>query len=109
MIGTGESGINPISREKYFEECLPDVIAGIFCAYFGVPEPNLKKNPSPSNGVWRGHYYPRTETVSYNKEIVGIIMHELAHHIVHKLGKNSAGHHNPQFWSILQEMHDYWR
>jgi len=109
MRSTGESGINPISKEEYFKECLPDVIASIFCTYFGVPEPKLKRNPAPSNGRWRGLYNPRTETVCYNMEYTGLIMHELAHHIVHKLGKNSRGHHNPQFWTILQEMHDYWR
>ena len=108
MIGTGESGINPISRAEYFEECLPDVISGIFCTYFGVPEPELRKNPTPTNGRWHGHYYSKKELVTYNMEIVGLIMHELAHHIVHKLNKNGATH-GPQFWAVLQEMHDYWR
>ena len=109
MISTGESGINPISREEYFKECLPDVITGIFCTYFGVPEPKLKENPTPTNGHWRGMYFHKTEIISYNMPYVGIIMHELAHHIVRKLGKNGSGHHNPQFWDILQQMHDYWR
>jgi len=109
MISTGESGINPISKEEYFRECMPDVLAGIFCTYFGVPEPNLRKNPSLAPKSWRGHYCPSTGTVSYSDEYTGLIMHELAHHIVHKIGKNGSGHHNPQFWDILQQMHNYWR
>jgi len=108
MIGSGESGINPISKEKYFEECLPDVISGIFCAYFGVPEPNLEKI-SDTKRAWRGAYNVKSATVKYSHEYTGLIIHELAHHIVQKLGENGVGHHNPQFWAILQEMHDYWR
>ena len=108
MISTGESGINPISREQYFEECLPDVVVSTFCSYFGVSEPKLKKNPAPTNGRYRGCYYYKTEVLTYNREYTGIIMHELAHHIAHKLYKDGAGH-GQKFSAVLQEMHDYWR
>jgi len=107
MLTTGESGIRPITKGEYFKNCVPDVIAGIFCTYFGVPEPKLEKITTRLK--WRGAYYIKAETVKYSHEYTGLIMHELAHHIVCKLGKNGYRHHGPEFWAILQEMHDYWR
>ena len=110
MYGQGESGITcKMTREEYFSTCDAKDTAEFFCQYFGVPIPILKSNPTPDRDYkFNGHYYRGTGVLSYNREMVGLILHELAHHIVHKLGRNGTGHHNPQFWEILQEMHDLW-
>lgn len=108
--GTGESGLsNPIPLEKYHEFCEPEFMSTFFCSYYGVMEPKLKKNSIPASGRWGGHYHSSKELVSFNNTKTGVIIHELAHHIIHKLGKNGIGHHNFQFWTILQEMHNIWR
>ena len=108
--GTGESGIIcRMTREEYFSECDTENTVEFFCQYFGVTQPILKRNPTPSNPrVFRGLYCPRTQVLSYNRDMTGLIIHELAHHIVQMQGKNGSGHHNPQFWEVLQEMHDLW-
>lgn len=109
MYGTGESGIRyKMSREEYFSECGVENTAEFFCSYFEVSMPRLRRNPTPQSGRFRGTYYPRTEVLSYNRDMTGLIIHELAHHIVHKQGENGSGHHHPQFWAVLQEMHDLW-
>jgi len=110
MYGTGESGVTyKMTKEEYHSSCDAKNTAEFFCQYFGVPMPILRKNPTPAKS-WKfaGMYCPRTGVLSYNREMTGLILHELAHHIAHKLGRNGTGHHNPQFWEILQEMHDLW-
>lgn len=107
--GTGESGIRCMTKEKYFSECDTKNTVEFFCQYFDVSEPILKRNHTPSGSRdFRGMYYVKTRVLSYNRDIAGLIIHELAHHIVNMQGKNGAGHHNPQFWEVLQEMHDLW-
>ena len=109
MLSSGESGIRPMSKEKYKEECDPEFMSTFFCNYFGVEEPTLKENPSTNNGRWRGYYYRNKRLVSFNSKMTGIILHELAHHVVNVQGRNGRGHHDYAFWSVLQEMHDLWR
>lgn len=110
MYITGESGIiYKMTKEEFFSECDAGNIAEFFCQYFGVPMPTLKRNPTPVNiSRYRGMYRPKTGVLTYNRDMTGLIIHELAHHIVHKLGRNGIGHHNPQYWAVLQEMHDLW-
>lgn len=110
MYGTGESGVRyKMTKEEYFSECDAKDTVEFFCGYFEVPEPTLRKNPTPINDhKFSGMYYPKTGVLSYNRDMTGLIIHELAHHIAHKLGRNGKGHHNSGYWSVLQEMHDLW-
>ena len=110
MYGQGESGIiYKMSKEQYHSECDAQDTAEFFCQYFEVPMPILKKNHAPTEDWnFRGLYRRDTGVLSYNRDMTGLIIHALAHNIVHKIGRNGTGHHNPQFWEILQETHDLW-
>ena len=109
MLTTGESGIVPIDKEEYFTDCDPEFMSTFFCSVFGVDEPALKENPAPKNGGWAGMYYSGKELVVYNRRYTGLVMHELAHHIVHKIGENGDTSHGASFNKVLQEMHNLWR
>ena len=110
MYGTGESGIRyKMSREEFFSDCDVENTVEFFCDYFEVAMPVLKRNPTPLGAAsFRGTYFPKNRVLAYNRDMTGLIIHELAHHIVREQGKNGSGHHNPQFWTVLQEMHDLW-
>lgn len=110
MYCKGESGIQyKMTKDEFHSACDAKDTAEFFCQYFDVPMPILKANPTPDGSYsFRGVYHRKTGVLSYNREMTGLIIHELAHHIVHRLGRNGRGHHNPQYWEILQEMHDLW-
>mgnify|MGYP001559378060 CR=1 FL=1 len=107
--GTGESRVNGFCKEKYCEPCEPEVLASVFCSYYGVPEPVLHKLPLRRSGRWGGRYTSKTHQVAYTIEWTGLVIHELAHHIDRMLNKNSKDWHGEEFSRILQEMVDYWR
>lgn len=109
-IMTGESGVVPFTESEYKVECDPEFMTTFFCSYYEIPEPTLKENPRPASGRWSGMYYPDRRLLSFNARYQGLIIHELAHCIVHGLGLREFGiHHGPHFSRILQEMIDLWR
>jgi len=110
-ICTGEAALpRPLTEEEFKYECVAEFLATFFCSWYGVEEPRLQKNPEPqASRTFGGWYHVKTKTVSYNREWQGIVMHELAHHICHMLGKNGTGKHGAQFTDQLQEMIDNWR
>ncbi len=111
-MSTGESGISrPFTSEEYFQPCAPEVIVSFFCGLYGVKEPILKRNPEPSSGRHRGLYTGNKNLMSYNWSGLGLIIHELAHHIEYQLGDKDGVrvHHGREFSRILQEMIDTWR
>ena len=104
--GTGESQVGrPLSREKFFEECDPAFEVDWCCGVYGVPLPKFRQTHGTKS--FHGCYRPVTETVTYTRPILGVVLHETAHHICHKLGLNGRGnYHDKNFGRILQEMID---
>jgi hypothetical protein len=107
MHSSGESGIRPLEAATYFESCDPEVVTSIMCGYFGVDEPKELRRLNERAAGWRGWYKPREQVVAFSKPFLGLLIHEVSHHI-YKM-KGGKGHHNSGYWSILQQAHDFWR
>ncbi|KKM92862.1 hypothetical protein LCGC14_1214340 [marine sediment metagenome] len=103
---TGESWVaRPMSEAKFTEVRDPAFEAEWNCSMMGVSVPNLKQTRGTSD--FHGSYNPRTETVNYTKPYLGLLLHELAHHICHVKGLNGRGnYHNVRFGEVLQELID---
>jgi len=110
-IATGESQLpRPFTADEFKEPCDAEFMTTFFCSWYGVDEPTLKHNPAPATSIqFRGRYHPKTKMLSFNQEWQGVMLHELAHHITHELGRNGTGKHGYEFSSLLQEMIDNWR
>jgi len=105
-ICTGESWVaRPLSADKFKEVCDPAFEVDWYCSTFGVSIPRVRQTHGTRS--FHGSYNPKTETVNYTSPFLGIILHETAHHICHKLGLNGRGHwHDHNFGKVLQEMID---
>ena len=109
-VATGESRLlRPLNQEKFMKVCNPEFEVDYFCAVWGVPVPQLKYTGG-SKRIYRhfyGYYSRPKERIRYSHPLLGIILHELAHHICHKQNLNGTGeHHGAAFASVLQEMID---
>lgn len=104
--GTGESLVErPLSPDKFRELCDPAFEADWYCSLFGVDLAKVKQ--TRGSGDFSGHYHFASETITYTKPYLGVVLHELAHHICHKQGLNGKGqHHDHNFARVLQEMID---
>mgnify|MGYP001599217896 CR=1 FL=1 len=109
-LGSGESGIRPLFETKYVEPCDVASVVAFFCSYYNVPEPKLVRRLTTKNDrSFRGRYNNGSQTISFNRDYTGLVIHELAHHIVNRLrgvAQQENGHHNRQYWTILQELID---
>lgn len=106
--GSGESYVDrPLSRDKFFEVCDPVFEADWYCNMYGVRAPVAVKQTHGARS-FHGSYYTSKETITYTKPYLGVILHETAHHICHKLGLNGRGaYHDGNFGRVLQEMIDW--
>ena len=104
---TGESWVaRPLSEEKWYEKCDPAFEVDWCCNQYGVPLPTFRQTHGTRLGV-HGSYNPTLETVNFTRPCLGVVLHETAHHICHKLGLNGQGNwHDHNFGKILQEMID---
>ena len=107
--GTGESGlVRPLTKEE-FRDCMTDDwyfhITTEILTHFKVQTPKVVKLGNRKDYErFHGLYNPRLETVTCSHRWTGLYIHELAHHIVHKLHLNGRHvHHNKAFWDVLQE------
>ena len=109
--GTGETGLtSPLSHEAYRKDCDPAFVVDWYCTMYSVTPPTLHRNPTPAGATHcNGHYHIKTKMIGYNRDWAGLVLHELAHHIVNELHLNGVGeHHGYHFSRILQEMIDQW-
>ena len=86
--GTGEAGISSIPKEKYFEELSDPVIEAVVtasCNMFEVSEPTIVLLPEPSSRRWGGQYKHKSQEVLINRRYMGLLIHEVAHHITKEL------------------------
>lgn len=104
--GTGESYVRkPLSKELFYRECDVKFEVDWYCSTYGVTAPQFRQ--SHGTRKFHGSYNPSTETINYTHPYLGVILHETAHHICHKLGLNGHGNwHDERFGKILQEMID---
>ena len=108
-VCTGESWVaRPLPQDRFMEVVDPDFIMDYFCAVMSVPLP-LKVVHTHGTKEFRGSYNFRLERLNYTQPYVGILLHELAHHICHKRGLNGRGnYHDHNFGEVLQDMIDLW-
>ena len=114
---SGESGINVMERKQYLKELCDEVIEVVVtqsCKKFGVSEPSVVLLPEPRGSGWAGFYRHSNKEVTINRRYMGLLIHEVAHHITKEVyGKiRSNGyhiHHGPEYKSVVQELHDFWR
>jgi len=103
--GTGESGLDrPLTRSEfrdYMTDDYYDFVTKIICKHFNVPFP--KQVTFSDRNQTSGYYKPSKECIYCSAPWTGLYIHELAHHVVHKQGKKGTGHHNKQFWEVLQK------
>ena len=104
---TGESWVErPLPANKFTKICIPEHEIDWYCTMYGVSKPKIVRQTKGTK-FFRGSYNNELETLNYTKPFLGLILHELAHHICHKLGLNGRGnYHDSNFGRILQEMID---
>ena len=108
--GTGEVGVFIRSVEKYhepvWEELIPIYIEPS-CAYYGVSVPTVQIVAEAKN-LW-GKYRPKDMRITLNHPVLGVLLHELAHHIHYEVGGRRDGHsHDYKFKDILNELFEWW-
>jgi len=112
QYGTGESGIRHMSLERYHEQASDELIEAVIhttCLMYGVNEPSIELLPGTGNGSWRGLYHIKEQCITMNTRRLGLLVHELAHHIDRRTnGKSPHEHHGLRYKEILQELHDMW-
>lgn len=103
---TGESGlVRPFTEEEFKEPCDPKLTCALFCDYWGIKMPVLKQTYSVRKDSFHGWY--KDGVLTYSDAWLGLILHELAHHVVKEKGlKQPHVHHDSHFWTHLQKMID---
>ena len=111
--GTGESGLKkPMSKERYESDVsldMIDVVLEASCSVFGCEQPTQVDVIEVDINKW-GKYWYYTKVITLHRPILGVLIHELAHHIsreLYTIPKHT--HHEEHFWDTLQELHDMWR
>ena len=111
--GTGEAGVRePMSKDKYCEEIgteLIDAVVTASCGYFGCIEPSQVLVYDRHRRNW-GTYNHRYRVIELKRCVLGVLVHELAHHIVRTMYPEVPlrAHHEDRFYSVLQELHVMW-
>ena len=105
-IGTGESWVErPLPLAKFKQLADVEFEVDWYCSVFSVDLPKHVKQTHGSRD-FSGSYNGKTETLTYTKPYLGVILHELAHHIRHKLSNGNGRGHNYEFGKVLQELID---
>jgi len=110
---TGESNVaNPLTIEEFYRPVsdeLLEVVLTYSCSKWNVSIPNVVKLPDRPR-KFAGKYKQSTNTIQYNRDILGLILHELAHHINKCTnGTHPLPSHGTRYGEILQELLDLWR
>jgi SprT-like family protein len=107
--GTGEARVRlpPSVMERHYKAQWPleDLIAlaELVSERFGVQAPNIQKSGGAIRR--RGTYFPLQQKVVLYRLWPGVLLHELAHHIVHYLHP-TARPHGREFYAMCT---DIWR
>lgn len=104
---TGESWVDrPLPPDKFKEVVDPSFEVDWYCSMFHVSQPKIIRQTVGTRD-FHGSYNPELESLNFTKPWLGIVLHELAHHICHKQGLNGHGNwHDHNFGRVLQEMID---
>ena len=106
-VCTGESWVErPLPPDKFKEVIDPAFEIDWYCSMFRVSPPKIVRQ-TVGTRIFHGSYNRKLEAVNFTKPLLGVVLHELAHHICHKQGLNGHGtHHGRNFGRVLQEMID---
>jgi len=109
--GTGESRVSALPEETYLKllsDMEVDTLVHCACKYFGVETPYIwQKNKRNGYG---GTYDPKTYTIALSHNYLGLLLHELAHHIAfiqHKCYAHTL-HRSVEFNRALETLYDIW-
>lgn len=107
-FATGESGLaRPLTPDEFTEPCDPVLTCAVFCDYFNINMPVLRQTYSVKDTRFHGWYRPKEQVLAYSHNYLGLILHELAHHVVSRQGHDVRGrYHHAEFWAVLQKMID---
>jgi len=111
--GTGESGVrHPMSKAKYCEDVdivTIDAVVKASCEYFGCSQPSEVLVYDSYRRNWGSCNYT-TKVIKLKRCVLGVLVHEVAHHITRETHPEVPlhMHHEEQFYLVLQELHDMW-
>ena len=107
--GIGETGIHIQSRERYRSPLDDNAIityTNLVCQMHGVFPPEVVKDYSSHR--W-GKYIPSKRLLIIYNPMLGVLLHELAHHIVRSQnGIYYIRSHGPEFKAICQQLFEEW-
>ena len=109
---TGEAGVKAPLSEKVYETKVTKVgatdIIRRYCRFYECEKPLLVVTPKNTR-VW-GTYRRSLKRIRLNRPVLGVLLHELAHHVHRELFDVPAGiWHNRYFYQVLQDMHNMWK
>lgn len=107
--GTGEAGVHIRSSKKYHEpvpEPMVPVYSRLVCRYYSVPEPIIEIRTELKTNWGKYHYKDKRIVLSY--VTLGVLLHELAHHISFILHHRNGTGHFSEFKAILSNLFDWW-
>jgi predicted SprT family Zn-dependent metalloprotease len=105
--GAGEAGVKlplGVSEQHYKAEwCFGDLVAlaELVAEKFGVQAPEIQRG---RRTIRRGGaYFPQQQKIVLNRLWPGVVLHELAHHIVHSRYDNARSH-GKEFYAVFTEV-----
>lgn len=110
--GTGEAGVRTPLSGKAYETKVTKVgatdIIRRYCRCYSCEVPLLIVTPRNTK-IW-GSYRRSLKRIKLNRPVLGVLLHELAHHVHHEIVDVPYGvWHNAHFYRILQDMHNMWK
>ena len=105
--GTGEYGVAIHSTARYHQELSEPELQGYgeaICTYFMAPVPVIEV-ASRKQRRW-GTYYHKQQRVVINRPVLGVLIHEMAHHINHVV--HGGRMHDETFKVVLNELFRWW-
>lgn len=116
--GSGEAGVHIRSREKYHQPVTTTTIpiyAEASCQFYRVGVPSIEVVPSVRRR-WGTYHTSKLSRVPFgfeggrvrlNYPILGVLLHELAHHITWQVYHVNG--HGPRFKAVLNNLFEWWQ